>query len=280
MAEILLYVTDDARPDDAYQDGDIVCAFNDRRIRHVHAQMICDPRKEDFNSDGLRPLGGLGQHWFESTCEYRFERVNRHEVRRINLWTQETEVLGRTPNASGEAIDVTQYLARRLQNPKHQIFGAAGAEIWYGGGTAALDSTAVNAVWDRIETDTALLRDQHNLWPLTDRELQHFLAVPTLDMRDEITRRATAVELDYDRQQPEYDPENDIGDRIARKRRARVQWREMGLDPAAVLDPAVRMDLRTQVEPQDQSRLNVKPRIHTWTARAHLRPMGDTELFV
>src|SRR5687768_2274240 len=74
-------------PDPAYQDGDIICAFNRRRCRCVHAQHICHPWKATPNAHGLLALSTVVHDYFEKTHQYRFERVSRLEVLRTNLIT-------------------------------------------------------------------------------------------------------------------------------------------------------------------------------------------------
>ena len=50
--ELLLKVGSNG-PDPEYQDGDVVCAFNERRILCCHAEMICHVQKVELNSEGL-----------------------------------------------------------------------------------------------------------------------------------------------------------------------------------------------------------------------------------
>ena len=78
MAELLLKVDDGSN----YEDGDVLCAFNRRRIRWCHAQHLTTIRYDVFNGDGLRPVGSLAQKALELTKQYRFRRISRTEVRR------------------------------------------------------------------------------------------------------------------------------------------------------------------------------------------------------
>lgn len=106
-----------------YEDGDILCCWNRRHIRCVHAQHICHVRTAARNGDGLIPLTHHARDWFEHTHEYRFERVSATEVRRTNLATLAEDVFSETPNEDGQAIDVPLFIARRKLKPLHYLFG-------------------------------------------------------------------------------------------------------------------------------------------------------------
>lgn len=271
MAEILVFVTGGQRPDDQFQDGDVVCAFNQRRIRSAHAQHICDHRAAGFNAHGLRPLGGLAQEIRERCREYRFDRVSSNEVIRTTLETG-TQELFVIPN-------LYLYLLRRRGHANHAVFGADGAEVWYGG-KYRFTNPQLDQVWARIEADTPLREVDHRLWPLTPDEKRQFLAIPTIDMRDEIVARAESPEIDYDPLQPEFDVEAGIGNKVTRMRRSNINWRAMGLSPAQVLNQGVELDLRLSIEPQATTNLTAKPRKTIWSVTDHLRPRNDAEYFV
>lgn len=210
MAEILLYVTDEVRPDTAYQDGDIVCAFNDRRILCCHAEMHCHPRKAPRNGSGLILVGSLAHRWYERTAQYRFERVSATEVRRTVIATGESEIIGRTPNRNGEAMHVRAFVQRRKARPNHRLFGEDGAEVWYGG-TTDVSMPAVAAVWDEIEQHSPLRRADHLVptW-LSGAGLR----APIADFSDAIAGEMTASEVDA------------FG-RLVRKRRRSFDWRSL-----------------------------------------------------
>ena len=53
MAELIVNVN----PNSTYEDGDILCAFNDRNVQCTHAQQICHHQHAGFTNDGLRPEG-------------------------------------------------------------------------------------------------------------------------------------------------------------------------------------------------------------------------------
>ena len=167
MAELCLKVwTDPARgeadrgPSGSYADGDIIDVVNDRRIGEVHASRICHVKDAGFTRDGLRPNTALARDYRQSSSKYRFERISRTEVKRIDLATLDEEIFGLVPNAGGEQMDVPLFIKRRLEHVRHAIFGAPGAEIWYSP-TRPMVTSGVADVWTAIEAKTALLRVDH-----------------------------------------------------------------------------------------------------------------------
>lgn len=228
MAELLLCVTDEVRPDTAYQDGDIVCAFNDRRILCCHAEMHCHPRRAPRNGSGLILPGSLAQRWYERTAQYRFERVSATEVRRTVIATGQVEVIGPRPNARGERMDVRLYLRRRRARADHRIFGEDGAEVWYGG-TTDVSMPVVAAVWDEIEEHSPHRRAEHRLWPLGGVERRHFLPLSmAADVDDATAQAMESPEVD------ETDPDNPV---TLRKRTQAVPWRDVL--PSAYIEAAL-----------------------------------------
>lgn len=150
MGEIMIKVGS-PQPDNpkATQDGDIVVAISDRYARCKAAERKCYIGLTLFSRDGLR-VDGLSRIWREHTCEYRFERVGRDQVRRVNLRTGQTDIIGRTPNAAGEYMNVEAFIRRRVRHHRHAVFGSPGAEVWYGGHTFTADAD-LTAAWEAIE---------------------------------------------------------------------------------------------------------------------------------
>lgn len=227
-------------PDPAYQDGDIVTAVNRRRCREVHAQHICHPRAAARNSDGLIPLTHLSQDWFEATHQYRFERVSATQILQTNLLTTDATLIGPTPNAEGQYIDVRMYLARRKQIPENVLFGTSGAEVWYGG-RKNTSHAVLDTVWNAIETKTAFREINHMLWPAGTEELKHFLLIHVDDFDEATSTSLTESEID------ETDPDNII---VVRKRRRRIPWQSLpGMSAARmaqVQDQTVPVDIRAE----------------------------------
>ena len=176
-----------------YQDGDVVEAMSLDQIYMAHAEMICNVSNFGFNTQGLRDIGTLLEKFEQSTKTYKFERLNSNDVKRTNLDTLEESVISTTPNTDGEAINVYQYLSRRLKSNRHKIFGSQGSEIWYGK-SKTYDSSIITSVWNDIETDTANLQVNNRNWPFTPREKTGFVCINTSG-RDYTGESFTRVEL-------------------------------------------------------------------------------------
>lgn len=180
MAEIILKIGDEGN----YEDGDILCAFNDKRIQIVHAQHICD-YKDIRKTDGILPPDTLAQDYFELTNEYRFVR-NGDQVTRIEIASGKEEDVS-------DQMDVGLYIARRKTSDKTALFGSPGQEIWYGG---IFNPERVSEVWDAIESKTSEVRTDYKDWPLTSNELKHFFVVPVDDFTDIRSEELVAPILD------------------------------------------------------------------------------------
>ena len=175
--ELLLKVGSNG-PDPEYQDGDVVCAFNERRILCCHAEMICHVQKVELNSEGLNPEDCLTRWMLEQFSQFKFERVSDTEVKRTNTLTGSSDIIDSTPNNDGEYMLVDQFLANKRKRNDHNIFGRDGAEVWFGG---KIDTTIenVNLLWDKIESESDNIRADHKRWPLTSLEKMRFFGVNT-----------------------------------------------------------------------------------------------------
>lgn len=245
MAEILCKVGEGSN----YQDGDILCAFNRRRIRCCHAQHICHPWKAGVNADGWRPTGTHVELFYRHTCQYRFERVSRKEVKRIDQITGEEQVFSDTP-VDGQAIDVEAYLEKRRQapapgtGPKAAIFGTLGREVWYGG-RKDYSHAKLNLVWLDIETHTAHREVDFPNWPVTPTELRHMLVLPVDDFDDSTASDLVSPLLD------ESDPDNPV---TIAKRRHHIAWRDLfplDIPPTTSADNV--LDRTKPVDPRGRS---------------------------
>ena len=176
MAELIVNVN----PDSTYEDGDILCAFNDRNVQCTHAQQICHHQHAGFTNDGLRPEG-KSLAFLDCVYQYRFERVSATQVKRI-----ETDHLGNVlaEETFGKPdIDVDQFVGRRLKHAKHRIFGTPGAEIWHGG-RSDFSEAAVAKAWDIVQNNCDCRNtpgpcpccgQDHTLWPMGRLDVRHFL---------------------------------------------------------------------------------------------------------
>lgn len=271
MAEVLLFVTDIVHPDDHYQDGDVVCSFNSTRIHATHAGHVGHVKNYGFTTEGLRP-DSLASRLRDISYTYKFVRVSPTEVKRIKLADGSEEIIGATPNAKGEYMDVPLFVETRLKRANHGIFGTSGAEYWYGG-QVHRDDTTVELMWQQIEADTPMRKADHSRWPATPTEKRKFLVLPTQDFTDDTQHNMESIEIDFDDKQPEYDYPAGIGDRVARKRRAQLaDWRGRVPSVADVLNTDIEVDLRETAIDVPVAQFSVKGRKYTWTNRDHLRP--------
>ena len=201
MAELALKIG----TTDTYDDEDILCAFNQRRIRCVHAEHICWPRIAGVKVGGqLGTTQPLLEKMYLRTAQYKTDRIGRDLVRRTNLWTLNEVVYGspsytdtepipiEDPDRPGHMIHccVAEFFDRRLAAGKLPLFGAPGREICYVGGRTKKDAATIELIWDDIEADTALRRVDHDRFPAGSRDLKTDLFIAVDEFDD-----ATAEEL-------------------------------------------------------------------------------------
>lgn len=249
MAELTVKIGDGA----GYSDGDVISAYNRRAIGCRWAEFRCHPKFAARERGRIVP-GGVAQDWFEATHAYRFERVSETEIRRVEIATGKEETFGPTPNARGERVDVPLFIARRLAHPNNRIFGAPGAELWYGG-RQDRSAAAVAKVWTAIEKKTAFRRADHEHWPRGAQELKSHLVLPVDEFDDAEARALVAPELGQDR---------DGFPVILRKRTRAVAWRALlprgAVSEGDVLDRTKAIDLRLAGALERAALVTVKPR--------------------
>jgi hypothetical protein len=237
MAELVLMVGSHKPGDEtAYQDGDILCAFNDKRIKSVHAQHIAHPARWDKNGDGYLDLNSLPYKVLNRIYQYRFERLSKTEVQRITIATSEVEDVS-------DQMDVDLFIRRRRPawlgagQRGLALFSAPGAEVWFGG---KVDWSGVDNVWDDIEADTDKRKADHTYFPLTDTELGNFLGLAVDDMSDEAAADLVAPEMEGE------------GEEITtvKKRKNMVSWKDIaelsGGSIAEIETPGHRYEVRNE----------------------------------
>ncbi len=240
MAELAIKVGAGAN----YLDGDIIAAFNSRRIRCVHAQHICHVKNAGGGVGVLRDNAHVVRDWLEHTQKYRFERVSRTEIKRVTLATLGEVLIDGTPkvvDGKMQHIDVALYVARRLAHERHKVFGTPGAEIWYGGQIDVSDAKMA-LVWNAIETKTAFREVDFPLWPVGAKDLISHLFV-TVDNFDE----AVAADL-VSPEEDLTDPDNPIR---VKDRRRHIDWRNeiRRNEHKNIEDKTVSVDLRATMVP-------------------------------
>jgi hypothetical protein len=236
MAELLLKIGT-VGPAPAYQDGDIVVALTDRRIGQVHLDHLCHVFNYGLNKDGWRPLDTLAQKYRESTHQFRFERLDEKTVLRTNILTGAKEEFGEKNNKKKEHIYVTEYLARQLGHPGHCIFGDKGREVWYGG-TIDTSVKTLDSFWPLVEDELHVKKADHILWPFSDHELKHFLALKVDDFGDDMAGKYVA---------PVYEARQDnLPLILLKKRQHSTAWKslDLGVSITSVESKATKTDIR------------------------------------
>lgn len=101
--------------------------------------------------------------------------------------------------ASGGEMALDEFIRRRLKHTRHAIYGTPSNEIWYGGRTDYSQS-AVDQVWDEIETHSPRQRTErvHTLWPFGRLDIRHMLAVRMEAMTDDQANRMVAPQYKMD----------------------------------------------------------------------------------
>jgi hypothetical protein len=201
MAEIVLKVGT-VGPDPAWQDGDIIDCFNDRRIAQIHAEVICSYANPPRNSEGNGAPGTLADFMHTKVCTYRFDPISSTQATRTRL-------------ADGFQNTVT---LREAHINKHTIaFGSQPNTYWYGG-QQLFTAAALAAVWAEIEARTPFRKIDHGLAPLGNQDLKSHLAISVDDFTD-VDRVTMTI--------PRFDGTRD--NNMLKKREHRVAWRVLPL---------------------------------------------------
>lgn len=221
MAELILITGEHPR----YSDGDVLDAFNDDRIRSVHAQHLCHVREAGMTREGLRPLNGLAKRFRDLTWQFRFERVSQHEARRVTLAT------GAEESIQFSALD--EFIRNLKKSPDHGVFGAAGREVWYGG-LESFAPAAINAAWEIIASITDRTKDESEftLWPFGRLDIRKRLAVRVADFSQAESDALVSPRFELDRN-------GAATEKILSKRNIKVDWRGDLLDDLKVTEREV-----------------------------------------
>ena len=198
MAELAVKVGDQGGGHSTrYRDGDVLCAFSNRRIRCTHAQHICHVRAAGFTNDGLRPNDSLAEKMLQRTRQYKIERTGVQTVVVTNLITMDEHTLSNVPDGDGRCMHVPEFVDNRLEHDRHAIFGSPGSEVWYGGRTY-YENDRMTLVWNDIETHSAFREVDHMLWPAGRQDLKEHLMLPVNDMTDAEAEELVIPELKTD----------------------------------------------------------------------------------
>lgn len=169
----------------------------------------------------------LLEPYYAQTRLWRYARISKTELRKTNLVTGDSEIVGPTRNANGLHSHIDENLADLRRRGKTAIFGEPGREVVYDGGVP-IDDARASAIWDAMESAG------HSRIDHLDLQAGEWVPKKTLLVEIEpVTRaeRETILELDEDR-----------------KRKQRIDWKNLpGMDAAkiaAVQDPDQSVDYR------------------------------------
>lgn len=228
----------------ACKDGDILQGFTTVDAIRVELEHICHPRKAGGGVRAHRNSNSVAKDFEEMSYRYRFDRVSKHEVKRLEIDTGEEHIVGALPveiDGKQQHIMVDQFVKRRLEHHGHRMYGEPGSEFWFGGRMKRDYETILKIrdhVYERLGKN---IEDRGNApegppWPvgLVERFSYLFFDVEELtkDRKEELARPI----YDAFRAEPE----------ILYKRNHFVDWRE--IVPAEyherVLNPYGNSDLR------------------------------------
>lgn len=240
-------------PGAGYEDGDILQAFNRRRIRSAHAERLAltEARQHRRDKSGLISDTDPARDWCEAVCEFRFERLSKTEVRITRLSDGETlRIVSGKPytgfRGKREVMHVEALLSRAHASGKRTLFGRVGREVWYGGREDRSNAT-LDAVWSAIEAKLGERETDYQLWPYGRLDLQHHLAIPVEDFDD---ARRTELEAPL-REQVGTDEEGQPTYETRAKREHNVDWRSrtagLGVTEKDVEDRKLTVDVRESV---------------------------------
>lgn len=183
-----------------FEDGDIIHAFNSKKILDTHTQHIVHPKNMERNSNRSIKANSVLETYLENIHEYKFERMSEKEVKRTNLWTSEVDYVSDIPNMKGEYIDVPLYIERRLTLKPNQnkIFGDKGKEYWYGGDTK-ITNEKLDEIWKDIEKKTSYKKNDYVDFPFSEKELKKFFVIKTNDFTDKEAQEYMKNKIDWDK---------------------------------------------------------------------------------
>ena len=245
MAELMLVINPTGQ-DPKPTDGDCLDAFNNRKIKWMHAQHISHARNMTFTSDGLRPQNCLCRKVQESIYEKKFERISKTEVQVTNLWTNEINIYSDITNPH---IYVEEHIKNRMSSDSHTVYGLKGKEFWFGGKTN-VSLPKVDLAWTHITNDTGEVStdSKYELWGAGRKDLKSYLFIKINDFLDSVAEDllvSETIHFDVSDQHGRKDPQ-----RVKlRNRKKRVIYDSLGLpvDINDIRDRSKTVDIRRDV---------------------------------
>lgn len=236
MAEIIIQVRNSPNPL-GFQDGDIVHAHNDTFLLWDHTQKLASHRKEQGGF--FKSKNSMAYQMLNVVSEFRFERVSRIEVKKVNLADSSEYLISGNLNEYGEAIDLPQFIARRKSGGVAPMFGREHNAVWFGG-TTNVTLPKLHTLWNNVITPrTGKTYQQHKRRSHNNGTLKGYLVLEMEDFTN--VRRGRLEEADID----STDPENPIT--LARRRR-QIDWRNMAGINGAMIDDVLNRQRRVDVD--------------------------------
>ncbi len=255
MAELLIKVGTNGL-DPAWQDGDVLHAWNNRHIEYAYlSNELCHPWNATPNGDGLIDTGTIYEDLKRHTYRWKFEQLAEKTFRETNLVTLATRDITDDP----EATNIKKWLNRQLRKTNavnggtyFPLFGITGAVVWYKreGNTS---QPQLNLVWVDVEAKTPERQVDHQNSNLGQGDLKRILAVNTTNF-NQATKEIYETQIVDDT-----DPENTF--LVKRRTHLVPYWDIGGLKNhlTDIRDPNIVVDLRPTVLKAHANIVEVKP---------------------
>lgn len=214
-----------------YEDGDIVSAVNWRYTRHTTCEGLCfarrasDRRPLRLNGTGFLNTSDISRDFFEETHEFRFERVNANQLKKVRL-SDNAEIIFTSGQIKADfdgrdvSFDAASFFGRMLRtwgepNARGKwLFGTDSQNIQYYGGKMNSNHDILDNVWSAVESKLGVLESSVDHAPFSDYKKRLVIAVN--DFSDSVMDGLSSPLLD------ETDPENPV---TVKKRKNWVTWR-------------------------------------------------------
>ena len=243
MAELIIKVGTNG-PDPAWQDGDVMHAWNNRDLELMYLENeLCNPWNAPLNGDGLVDTGTIYEDFKRHTYRLKFEQLTATTFRETNLLTLDTRDIAGTT----EATKMKKWLDKQLLifNTANggtyvHLFGVLGAVVWYRR-SGNSSQPQLNLVWADVEAKTAEQQVDHQESLLGQEDLKRILVVKTTNFDQSIKAGYEANLVD------QTDPDNVI--HVRRRNHTVPYWDIGGLKQHVtdIRDRNVAVDLRPTV---------------------------------
>lgn len=284
MSEIVLAVRNGS-----YEDGDVIEAFSEYRIKRIyteeetHLPYRDKNRRFILNGSGLIEPDSLVEDFHSITKEYKLERLSAREARIVR---GEEEIRFETGvpfyDFSGKLVqmDVAMYFQRRIKTLQKNdasgipLFGYDVARPWCYMGKSDLAEEKLNLVWNKIEHKTHKLRTDavYQSPDVGESPTRTMLVVRTdlMTVQEEALLKSPLYKVDDNGDLIYYDVDGNISSqefgepKIIKKRAIQVNWRGIltgvGATERQVLDKGFRIGKVEQLDKRNLYKSKDQPR--------------------